>query len=202
MATKYERWETLGGSDYFGIYENYWEAQSFTPSITHILTSIKLLGYVYGGYTVGEITVSIRAVDGSNLPTGDDLSVGTYNGNTIGGTDEWFEIPMSPISLFAGTEYAIVIRVVGPDDLKLRYNIGYASGQESYSTDSGANWGHTGAGNRDIHFQEWGNPTSNYLWIEGTNLRYFDEDGSKKAAGDPMCYEDTVVSHEDKVVYS
>ena len=80
MATLYEYLNT-GDNDSGSVYGAVWNSQSFTPTIAHIITSIKLLLYRIG--SPGTLTVSIRATDGSGHPTGADLVSGTTDGATL-----------------------------------------------------------------------------------------------------------------------
>ena len=61
--------------------------------------------------TPGTFNVELYAVDGSNHPTGDALSSGSYNGNilTTGTTGLWTSISMSAYTMSSGTSYALVI---------------------------------------------------------------------------------------------
>ncbi len=82
MATRFEHYITGDdGAWEFGIIN--WMAQTFTPSTAHKITSVKLPLYRWG--SPGTITVSIKATDGNGHPTGDDLCLGTTDGNAL----EW-----------------------------------------------------------------------------------------------------------------
>ncbi len=162
MATKYSYWDTAGASSFYGVGSDNWVAQSFTPSEGHVTYSIKLRGY--RSASIGTVTVSLRAVDGSNLPTGADLAVGTISEGGIelwegggappsGGT--WFEVLMdTKYGLVSGREYATVIRALtaNPNNFTVRYNAGYA-GTPSYSSDGDTSWNSQSG---DILFEDWG----------------------------------------------
>ena len=77
----YEYYST-GDDAAASIYGNTWDTQTFTPSVAHTITSVKLKLYKTGTGP-GTITVGIRATDGSGLPTGSDLCSGTTDGNTL-----------------------------------------------------------------------------------------------------------------------
>lgn len=127
---------TLGGAT--------WRGQTFTASDTYSISSVKLLLYKSG--TPGTVTVSIRAVDGTGKPTGDDLCSGTTDGDTLPGNVapyEWREITFSAAySLISGTQYAIVVRSSG-SSLGWRRDTtapSYAGGQSALSSNSGGTW--------------------------------------------------------------
>ena len=75
----YEYYNT--GDDASGrAYGNEWRAQTFTPSVSFNITSVKLKLFREGN--PGTVTVSIRATSGG-VPTGSDLCWGTTNGSTL-----------------------------------------------------------------------------------------------------------------------
>jgi len=76
----YEYYNT-GDDSSTNVYNITWYAQTFTPSVAHTITSVKLLLYRTG--SPGTVTVSIRATDGSGHPIGSDLCSGTTNGDTL-----------------------------------------------------------------------------------------------------------------------
>lgn len=61
----------------------------------------------------GLITISIKGED----LTGPDLSVATYDGNslTTNHNGEWIDVPMPPITLQKSTNYSIVVRAIDGD---------------------------------------------------------------------------------------
>ena len=140
---------------------NYWHGQIFTSLANHQVNSVKLLAYRIGN--PGTLIVSIRATNSSGHPTGSDLASGTTGGDTLplSQPGEWREITFSqPVSLTAGTKYAIVARAPGggggnavkwltdgtaPD---------YVGGNRESSGDSGANW--QSDFNSDYLFELWG----------------------------------------------
>ena len=167
-----------------------WEGQTFTPSITHTVTSVKLLIYRNDGELPGTITASIRATSAS-LPTGADLVSGTYNGNTltISSAGAWYEFTFGAGTLLtAGTKYAIVFRAPSGDiSNRARSRVSnpgtYASGSAVYSSDSGVVW--TDYGTFDYQFEEYGIPiageTAGVIFIYGTTLHYVGNDGVEYA---------------------
>ena len=178
MTILYERF--IVGDDGSALFADFaWEGQSFTIGNTGIdenfnITSLKLLLYRTG--SPGTITVSIRAVDGSSLPTGADLSSGTTNGNTLptdSGSPEWREVTMSTYELVASTQYAIVVRAV--DGTKFsqqghwkydQTSPTYTGGARVFSSNSGSSW--TENTTRDFMFEIYGLPTLR-AYVAATN---------------------------------
>lgn len=170
MASKYEYY-TIGADTYGEIFASRWQAQTFTPSTNHRITSVKLkLGRAVKPTGIpGTVTVGIRATDVDGHPTGEDLCSGTIDGNTlVWGEDgeEWYEITLGDgYDLSADTKYAIVVRA--PDGDASNYVSwaakcagGYANGNAENSGDDGTTWsaGITGCPNADFMFEEWGGP--------------------------------------------
>jgi len=154
-----------------------WYAQTFTPQITHDITSVILSLGIPSGDLPGEITVTIREVEDSgpniNKPKDNviyDLCSGTTNGNNLPETGyptpapEEREITFSTNpTLTAGIKYAIVVRALdgGASD-KVRWSAStssvYANGDQCMSSDSGSSW--TLYSSRELWFKEYGNPTT------------------------------------------
>ena len=65
MATRYEYY-TTGYNTFFGSEAQYWLGQTFTPSISHRITSVKV--FVFRKGSPGTVTVSIRSTDGNGHP--------------------------------------------------------------------------------------------------------------------------------------
>lgn len=206
-----QRLEIPVGTDKFGVgtltklHENYitgddassgilgasWESQSFTVASgeSHYLTHVSLLLHRVG--TPGTVTVSIRAVDGDEIPTGSDLVSTTFDGDMLPtDTDgEWWPATFaSPIYLDAGTQYAIVVRATGGDaNNRILWHVDitsptYSGGVRGTSPDSGANWGAwdgTDNDNYDNMFEEWGSPRLG-IWIEEADFRYIDKNGVER----------------------
>ncbi len=165
MATKYENYIT-GDDHAYGVYDVYWRAQTFTPSIAHIITSVKLLLYRVGSPST--ITASIRATDVDGKPTEADLCSGTTSADTLttSTAGEWREITLGAgTSLAASTMYAIVVRCPGGDG-STKYLMwrddnsapSYTGGTYVDSSDSGANWG-APVDTVDFMFEDWGDAT-------------------------------------------
>lgn len=161
MATLYESYNT-GDNSNIGMGGVVWRAQTFTPTIAHLITSIKLLAYRLG--LPGTATVSIRATSGG-APTGIDLCSGTTSASTLT-TDtagEWREITLGAGALLtAGVKYAIVIAAPSGNlttkilYLRIREPVGgYAGGSTYDSGDSGASWT-AHPEDEDYMFEDWG----------------------------------------------
>lgn len=160
MAERYEYYIT-GDDTASGLYGPTWIGQTFTPSIAHKITSVKLLLYRMG--FPGTVTVSIKATDGEGKPTGDDLCSGTTDGNTLPTESpyEWREITLGDgYDLDADTKYAIVVKALdGEASNQAAWrrdatDATYAGGQACYSINSGVTW--SIRANEDQMFEEWG----------------------------------------------
>jgi hypothetical protein len=150
-----------GDDNQCGISSAGWRAQTFTPTISHTVTSIKFKAYRDGAsnYTV---TAGIYATSGG-LPTGSPLATGTMasSGITTSSPGAWYEITIGAgANLVASTMYAIVIDNKDADTgnrllWRQDTNSAYAGGSACLSSDSGANWESYGV-NDDVMFEEWG----------------------------------------------
>jgi hypothetical protein len=135
-----------------------WWAQTFTPSETHTLQTIKLK-MIIGGTPSGNLIASIRATSGG-LPTGPDLTSGSISCNIIDNRNyEVYAIPVSDLEVSSGTQYAIVVRATGQayGDIAVSINAsgGYSGGHTSSSSNSGSTWSNDSS---DLWFEEWGIP--------------------------------------------
>jgi uncharacterized repeat protein (TIGR01451 family) len=104
--------DTFGTSG-VGINITTWGGQTFTPSVTGLLTQADLNLFCSGCTgTTPNLTLSVRATSGG-LPTGADLASATITGFSNGGVASFFTVTFgSPATLTAGTMYALVIRPV------------------------------------------------------------------------------------------
>ena len=164
MATLYERYQSGATAD-LGRWDTRWGGQTFTPSVSHTITSVKL--FMRRDDLPGTMTVSIKATDGGGLPTGADLTSGTTDADTLPeypASREWREISFGAGTvLTASTTYAIVFRT--PDtDLPNQCRLGidqtsptYAGGATCNSSDSGGSWAFQGV-DTDALFEEYGDP--------------------------------------------
>ena len=153
------------------VYGNtFWYAQTFTPQVTHAITSVILALGRPSGDSPGIVTVSIRATEagGPNIgkPTGDDLCSGTTDGDTVNEltgleddpTEREITFGTNP-TLVAGTKYAIVVRALdGGTSDKLYWLAAtssvYADGDQCHSS-GGIAW--TLYDDRELWFKEYGN---------------------------------------------
>lgn len=150
---EYEK--NVEGSSEISFYNDTWKGQTFTIGTEHSIDFVSIKCYKTG--SPGNITIGIRATDGSGHPTGNDLSVGTIQEADIPISSGWIECSMSSYSLLQGTKYAIVCRVpTGDSSNKVTWirNVGdvYAAGNYEHSSNAGGDW--TEATNYDFTFKE------------------------------------------------
>jgi uncharacterized repeat protein (TIGR01451 family) len=101
---------TLGNSG-VGITTTTYGGQTFTPAVTGQLVKVDINLFCSGCTgTTPNLTLSIRATSGG-LPTGADLASATIPGFGNGGVASFFTATFgSPLTVTAGTQYALVIR--------------------------------------------------------------------------------------------
>jgi len=151
-------------------------AQTFTPTISHTIKSVKLIlwGATFGWNQTNGVC-EIQTVGGSGHPSGTVLATGTIVGTDIGtGTYSTVTVTLGVgTSLTAGVKYAIVVKFLDAD-----YSVGwachptnptYSGGCMEFSLDSGASWtSYDGIDNptsMDFAFEEWGP----YAFVYPTN---------------------------------
>jgi len=156
------------------VYSNWWYAQSFTPSVTHDISSVILaLGRPVGD-SPGTVTVSIRAISDVPPHVGEaiipDLCSGTTDGDTVAELSGLEDTPTEreitfaePATLTAGTQYAIVVRAPSGSSSNKLYWVAnassvYAGGVQMFSSTSGANGGWTLYADKELWFKEYGDP--------------------------------------------
>lgn len=162
MSILYEYFNTGWIGGYGSAAEDVWLGMTFTPSILHRITKLKLLLWRVG--LPGTATVSIRATDGEGKPTGGDLCFGTTDADTLPiYPPEWRTITLGGgYFLSAGTKYAIAVRVDnGLEGVRELYWAaveygGYPGGNSFDSFDAGLTWNFDG--NWDFMFEDWGDP--------------------------------------------
>ena len=100
---------TLGSSG-VGITITTYGGQTFTPSVTGLLQQVDINLFCSGCTgTTPNLTLSVRATAGG-LPTGADLTTATITGFSDGGVASYHTATFaSPVTLTAGTQYALVI---------------------------------------------------------------------------------------------
>jgi len=143
-------WEsyTTGSDNYTEVYAGNWVAQSINISDqSHSIFAVRLMLYRVG--EPGTVTVGVTETDDTGLPLGDDLVVGTFNGdyvtnNTAGA---WYTILMNSEDGFANdVVYAVVISAESGDDddyicVRLDDSAAtYAGGSAITTTNGGLSW--------------------------------------------------------------
>jgi hypothetical protein len=146
-------------------YGTTWVCQTFTPQVTHRITSVKLYCMKGSSGSTGNAVVSIQAVTGAdNHPAGSDLTdavVVACSSLPANGSPDWKEWTFSsPVVLTKLVRYAIVIRA--PDaasnyGIVCKYDTPslYGTGEAGQSANSGSTWDMY-SGLFDIYFQEYG----------------------------------------------
>src|SRR4029077_18007133 len=87
-----------------------WGGQTFTPSVTGQLTRADINLFCSGCTgTTPNLTLSIQAT-AAGLPTGPDLATATITGFNSGAAGYHTATFSSPLTVTAGTQYALVIR--------------------------------------------------------------------------------------------
>jgi len=137
-------------------------AQTFTPSASHTITSVRLK-LLRGGATgtPGTVTVTIHATSGGE-PTGAALATGTIDGDTFALSPGSFQTITftAGANLTVNTKYAIKITCVGASSVStVHWRVDstgtYTGGNQLYSTD-GTTW--TPTTGYDYMFEERGDP--------------------------------------------
>jgi len=129
----------------FGFDSTSWVGQTFTAGVSGLLTEADIYLFCAGcSGTTPDLTVSIRAVSG-DLPTGPDLATGTIGGFSTGAGGYFKTTFASPLTVTAGTSYAIVIRAnLNPSAGSYAYVISegstYPNGRWVTSGNSGSSW--------------------------------------------------------------
>ena len=156
MATRYEYYGDSNAGFSSVATSTTWLGLVFTNNEAHTLSLVYLRVYVNG--VTPTMTVSIRAVDENDDPTGPDLSTGTFSGPWRSATGRKEAVVMTPVALAPATKYAIAVRSDG-DGFRFIGSPGGRAGNARVSTDSGVTWGNktTGDGQNYCHFkfEEW-----------------------------------------------
>ena len=117
----------------------------------------------------GNIVVRIKATDGSNDPTGSDISTGTFNGNsmTTGTGGEFYNATMTDVDLIEGETYFIYATALDgtwstdrANWKKDRYDGGYGGGVGYVSGDNITTWSIMDSSQTDFAFKTWGSGRS------------------------------------------
>jgi len=192
-STLYEHY-TTGDDTRDYTYQDGRCGQTFTPLVSHRITSVKLKLYRVG--SPGIVHVEIQTTDVDGVPTGTVLCNGSTDGNTlpIGSPYEWREITLGDgDNLNAATKYAIVIYIPNGDIsncIHWRRNSSgtYTRGQYCWISSSvGGEW-HMSLPASDMMFEEWGLyavptiTTNDATYVKRTTTRlnsYLNDDGGE-----------------------
>lgn len=138
-----------------------WHAQTFITTSAYTVSGVALNCWKFG--SPGNITVSIRAVDGNGKPTGADLASVTVSDSVISTLPSlayYTFVFDTPYALSDATKYAIVWRA--PSGNAANYftpfgdgAAGYANGGTFISSNSGSSWGSEGTSS-DANFRVYG----------------------------------------------
>ena len=137
--------ENLSGNG--GTFHHFWwYGQTFTAGVSGPLTAVEVRLFCSGCFAPPpDVRISIRAVDGSGKPTNVDLTSTTIPGFTSIAA-QWYRATFpSPITMNAGTKYAIVVRSTAPYSGQYAYlysaaNSTYSGGERYTSTTAGNSW--------------------------------------------------------------
>jgi hypothetical protein len=182
MAILYEYYNT-GDDGYIGGGDNYnvWTAQTFTPEISHYITLVKIKAGWYW-HNERQLYLQIYAVDVDGVPTGNPLYSQGFSSNDLPHESvAWVSITFgSPVSVSAGTKYAIVLAGASTED---EFDTLYVwmcdttsptyAGGEAFAMTDGGGWFPIDC---DMMFEEYGNSTSYYgnthVFYENSNRDY------------------------------
>lgn len=166
MATRYEYYAT-GADGNLALADVDWKGQTFTIGTTGTNESFYISKVVLNlarkaGSTIGNVIVSIRAVDAAGLPTGSDLTAITFNGDSLSTSQQSETFYLPEYKLEAGTKYAIILRAPEGDDANNYItwrrdgsSASYSGGAEVESANSGTTWSEDT--DDCFYFEVWGN---------------------------------------------
>ncbi len=175
-AARIDQQNTTVTNSGFGMNATSWAGQTFTAGVSGNLTRVDLDLFCSGCTgTTPNLAVSIRATSGG-LPTGADLATASIPGFSTGSGGYFTANFATPLSLVAGTQYAVIVRAVAnPSAGTYAYVCScagtgtvnsnpYAAGLRVTSGNSGGTWAaDTTVGGRDLGFKVFvqsGFPTS------------------------------------------
>ncbi|MBA7568558.1 hypothetical protein ES708_10287 [subsurface metagenome] len=127
-------------------YPPYWRSQSFTPQTDHKIATIRLRMRRVG--SPGTMNVDIYLADASHFPTGSPIASGLIDANTFttAPDGDWYLVSLAGNpTLTAGTEYCVVLHIIGGDDSNYPEWRGataseYPNGLHSLSSNYGGSW--------------------------------------------------------------
>jgi len=152
---------STGADGNYTIQRNEWYAQTFTVSPeSHSINEIRIFGYREG--EPGTVTISLRDTDDSGLPTGTDLTSGTFDGDAVTNstTGAWCAVVVTETNLDYDEVYAVVIRAEAGDvDNTFHIKVDessptYSGGSAIESSDSGVTW--SADASTDAYFEIYG----------------------------------------------
>ena len=131
------------------LYTENWAGQTFIPYRGFSCSGVKLKLWREGSPDC-DMTISIRGTDMEGAPAGSDLASVTVNSDSAvpytEAPGDWVEFNFpSPVTLYPGFQYAIVVRLAGGSryaSVHWRYasSGAYAKGCSASSSDSGVRW--------------------------------------------------------------
>jgi len=131
---------------------SWWRGQTFTTTSAHTINYIELLlARRYDSSVPGTIYIEISKATVGDIPTGDILTSGETNGNTLPSsraesepTREWRKIDLTEYNLEDNTKYVITLHLIGGTSTHSAgiWNTGnlYSSGKLISSTNGGVDW--------------------------------------------------------------
>jgi hypothetical protein len=153
MAQRFE-WYSGPMNEVTRMYEPFWKGQSFTPQITHRITSVKL--YCYRVYSASsfKLTTAIYAAP-SNTPVGPSLAYGEIPATSLPESWNWVEVPLNaPYAILqSGVKYAVAFNYTSTNS---NYYVYWSIANPGDYP--GGVWLDQGSPNyiRDGRFEEWG----------------------------------------------
>jgi len=132
----------------------HWVSQSFTTTGTVIDLSGEINILRIGN--PGNLTLAIKADDGTGKPTGADIATGTIAQSSVGTTKSYVSFTILGANLSANTKYHLIAKALSGDGSNAYF--GYRSNSDTYSggsvattADSGSTW--TVGTTKDFCFQ-------------------------------------------------
>ena len=133
--------------------DSWWRGLTFTAESAHTINYVELLlAKSYSSSIPGTIYIDLYEVNESNVPTGEILTSGETDGNTLtyaldnpGENREWRRIDLTEYNLISGKIYAITLHLIGGTSthsagIWLVEGGSYDNGGALYSLNGGANW--------------------------------------------------------------
>lgn len=142
-AKKFDGQTQQSSSTNVSVYGANWYAQTFTPATGQTNVSEAVLNLTKNSTPAGTYTLEVRAT-AAGLPTGAALGTATLGVASMATGDNTF-VFSSPVSVVAGTVYALVLSNAGADvtnNYAWNYSAAnpYSGGQWCTSIDSGGSW--------------------------------------------------------------